>query len=225
MAALRNIASGFRSLFRGKQADRELDEELNAFLEMAAQEKIKHGMSRNDALRAIRLERGNLEVTREVVRSAGWESLVETLWQDLRFAARMLRKSPGFTAVAILTLALGIGANTAVFSVVQGVLLAPLPYREPDRLVTVWLNNFHLNSPTSLSYRDFMDWEHAAPPFEKMSAYASQGFDLSSPGDPEHLEGSEISSDFLSTLGVGLALGREFSAEIVSASMSPQRFP
>jgi predicted permease len=213
MAALQNIANGFRSLFRRKQADRELDEELNAFLEMATQEKIKHGMSRNDALRAVRLERGNLEVTREVVRSAGWESLVETLWQDLRFATRLLRKSPGFTAVAILTLALGIGANTAVFSVVEGVLLAPLPYREPDRLVTVWLNNFHLNSPTSLSYRDFMDWEHAAPPFEKMSAYASQGFDLSSPGDPEHLEGREISSDFLRTLGVQLALGREFSAE------------
>jgi predicted permease len=138
---------------------------------------------------------------------------VETLIQDLRFGLRIFRKSPGFTAIAILTLALGIGANTAIFSIVQGVLLAPLPYREPDRLVTVWLNNFRLKSPTDLSYRDFMDWEHGAPPFEKMSAYAWRSFDLSSPGNPEHLAGREISSGFLSTLGVGLALGREFSKE------------
>jgi predicted permease len=213
MTFLRNLASGFRSLFRSKRVDRELNEELNSFLEVAAEEKMKQGMSRNDALRAVRLEHGSPEVTKEAVRAAGWESFIETSWQDLRFATRMLRKNPGFAAVAVLTLALGIGANTAIFSVVQGVLLAPLPYREPDRLVTVWLNNFHLNSPTNLSYRDFMDWQRAAPPFEKMSAYALRSFDLSSPGNPEHFEGSEISSNFLSTLGVGLALGREFSAE------------
>jgi len=213
MSLLRSMADGLRSLFRKEQLRQELGEELNGFLEMAAEEKMKQGMSRKDALRAVRLERGSLEVTKEVVRAASWESLVEACWQDVRFAARVLRKSPAFAAVAILTLALGIGANTAIFSVVQGILLAPLPYREPDRLVTVWLNNFRLKSPTDLSYRDFMDWERGAPPFEKMSAYAWRSFDLSSPGNPEHLEGREISSDFLSTLGVELALGREFSAE------------
>jgi predicted permease len=201
---------------------------------MAAEEKMKQGMSRKDALRAVRLEQGSLEVTKEIVRSAGWEFLVEACWQDLRFAVRVLCKNPGFAAVAILTLALGIGANAAIFSVVQGVLLAPLPYREPDRLVTVWLNNFRLKSPTYLSYRDFKDWERAAPPFEKMAAYAWRSFDLSSPGNPEHLEGREISSNFLSTLGVELALGREFSAEedrnggapvaIISNGLSRDRF-
>jgi predicted permease len=213
MSLLQTMFSGLRSLFRKKRVENELDDELRGFLEMAAEDKMKQGMSRKEALRSARLERGSLEVSREAVRTSSWESIVETSWQDVRFAARMLRKSPGFASVAILTLALGIGANTAIFSVVQGVLLAPLPYHEPDRLLTVWLNNFHLNSHTYLSYRDFMDWGHAAPPFEKMSAYARRSFDLSSPGNPEHLEGSEISSSFLSTLGVRLALGREFSPE------------
>jgi len=213
MALLRNIANGLRSLFRKKRIEQDLDEELNGYLEMSAEEKIKRGMSREEALRSVRLEQGSREVTQEVVRTASWESIVETCWQDLRFAVRMLRKNPGFAAVAVLTLALGIGANTAIFSVVQGVLLAPLPYREPDRLVMALLNNFRLRSTTDLSYRDFLDWEGAAPPFEKMAAYAWRSYDLSSPGNPEHLEGKEISSRFLSTLGVTLALGREFSAE------------
>src|SRR5258707_700446 len=101
---------------------------------MAAEEKMKDGMSRKEALRAVRLERGSLEVSKEIVRSGGWESFVETCWQDLRFGLRMLRKSPGFTAVAVLTLALGIGANSAIFTLIDVAMLKSLPVMNPSQL-------------------------------------------------------------------------------------------
>ncbi len=136
-----------------------------------------------------------------------------SLWQDLRYGLRTLAKSPSFTVVAVLTLALGIGANTAMFSVLDGVLLAPLPYHEPDRLVLVWLNNLRLKNLTDLSYPDFLDWQREARSFQEMAAFNYQNYDLTSPGTPAHLDGREISSGFFTTLGVQLALGRVFSRE------------
>jgi len=135
-----------------------------------------------------------------------------SLIQDLLFGLRILRKSPGFTAVAVLTLALGIGANTAMFSVMQGAVLAPLQYVNPDRLVIVWENNPRFPR-TWVSYPNFQDWHRSARSFQYMAAFRERGVDFAGPGTPEHLNGKEISSGFFSTLGTKLTLGREFSPE------------
>jgi predicted permease len=208
-----NILNWFRSLFRRNADERDLSDEMRFHLERHIQQNLASGMSPRDARSAALRDFGGLEQVKEQCRDARRVNFLESLLQDVRFGARMLRKNLGFTAVAVLTLALGIGANTAIFSVVQGVLLAPLPFREPDRLVMVWLNNFNLKSITDLSYADFLDWRRSAHSFEGMVAYAWRGFDLSSPGTPEHLQGREISAGYFRTLGVALALGREFSSE------------
>src|SRR5713101_93516 len=211
MSLLRSMAGGLRSLFRKERVRRELDEELNGFLEMAAEEKMKEGMNRKDALRAVRLERGSLEVTKEVVRSVGWETFVETCWQDLRFALRMLRKSPGFTAVAVLTLALGIGANTAIFSLVNGVLLRPLPYRNPNRLTMVWEKSRD-GSRENVGYATYLDWKSQNKSFEEIAIYSSWQPVLQV-GEPEQLGGLRVTSNYFRTLGIHPEIGRDFLPE------------
>src|SRR6266480_3617910 len=176
MSVLRNISSGLRSLFRKEQVSQELDDELNGFLEMAAEEKMKQGMSRKDALRAVRLERGNLEVTKEAVRAAGWESFVETLWRDLRFAARVLRKSPGFTAASVLTLALGVIAETGYNTV-----LAQLPDAgekilvEPRQVIIklVSENYFSVLGVNAIAGRMFTEQEHGGAEPVAVLSYSS----------------------------------------------------
>jgi predicted permease len=138
--------------------------------------------------------------------------MIASLGQDLRYALRQLRKSPEFTAVAVFTLALGIGANTAIFSVVEGVVLAPLHYREPDRLVMVWENNPRFPRVWD-SYPNFQDWQRSAGSFQQMAALREQQIDLTFPGAPSHIKASQISSGFFSTLGTELALGREFTPQ------------
>ena len=131
---------------------------------------------------------------------------------DLRYALRQLHRNPGFTLVAVLTLALGIGVNTGIFSVVEGVLLAPLHYYEPDRLVMVWENNPRFPRVWN-SYPNFKDWQRSAHSFEQMAAFRPQGIDLTAPGAASHLNSSQISRGFFRTLGVELALGREFTPQ------------
>src|SRR5882762_632037 len=207
MSLLRSMTGGLRSLFRKEQVSHELDEELNGFLEMAAEEKMKQGMGRKEALRAVRLERGDLEATREVVRSAGWESFVETSWQDLRFAARTLRKSPGFTAVAVLTLALGIGANTAVFSVVNALVLRPLPVERPKELA--FLENAHYGPGQSFpNYKDLRDRNQT---FAGLIGYRIAPMELETNRGAERIWGYLATGNYFDILGVQPALGRFFN--------------
>jgi predicted permease len=143
---------------------------------------------------------------------------LDTLARDLRYSLRTLTRNPGFTCVALLTIALGIGTNSAMFSVVQGIILAPLPFPEPDRLVFLWQNRPGVPQ-LEASYPNFEDWEHTSRSFDSMSAIAFHNFDLTSPGKAEHLTGIRVTSAFLATLGVKPAIGRDFGAsdDVVNA--------
>ncbi len=141
--------------------------------------------------------------------------------QDLRYALRQLRKSPAFAIVAIVTLAIGIGANTAVFSVLRAVVLAPLPYPQPDQLINLWLYSRTLKYPVNPSYPDLLDWKRSAGSFQRLTAFTAQDFDLTAPGAAEHLSGMQASAGFFATLGVKPALGRDFSPQEDSDSGTP----
>jgi putative ABC transport system permease protein len=188
----------------------DLEQELQSHLQMAAGDRIERGEPAEGARQAARREFGNVALVQQVTRDQwGWRWLDELL-QDLRYGARMLRKNPGFTLVAILTLALGIGANTAIFSVVNGVLLNPLPYPHPEQLVTL-----HESKPNfefgSISFPNFRDWRKDNHTFSSMAISRRFAFSLTGLGEAEQLPGRFISSDFFSTVGVNPVLGRDFA--------------
>jgi predicted permease len=141
-------------------------------------------------------------------------------WQDVRYGLRVLLKSPGFTAIAVLTLALGIGANTALFSVVNGVLLNPLPYPDPDRLVAVYSSTPSFEE-SSISYPNFLDWQKDNHSFSALSAFRTEEYNLTGAGEPERLHGHMITADFFTALGVNPVLGRNILAEEDQAGGAP----
>ena len=217
MSLLRSLSDGLRSLFRKERVSQDLDEELNGFLEMAAEEKINQGMSRVDALRAVRLEQGSLEVTKEVVRAAGWESFVETFWQDLRYGARSLAKNLGFAVVAVLTLALGVGTNTIIFSIIYAVLLTPLPYRDPGRLVVIYDRETRATGLSKLMdlYHDFKEYREHSRSLDRLAGmtWVRGNPTLTGFGASKEVHQAQVTLDFFSLLGVSPALGRTFAQE------------
>ncbi len=198
------------SFWHRQKRESELEEELQSHLQMAAQDRTDRGATPEQARGAARRELGNVGLIKEVTREMwGWASF-ERLVQDLRYGLRMLAKSPGFTAVAILTLALGIGANTALFSVVNGVLLNPLPYPHPEQLV--WLAESKPNFATgSISFPNFQDWQKNNQTFTSMGLSRGYSYNLTGLGEAEQLRGRLISSDFFAVLGVNPAIGRSFA--------------
>jgi predicted permease len=194
-----------------KRRNEELNEEIQGHLELAARENMESGLTPRDAQSAARREFGNIALAEEVTRDMWGGRWFEDLLQDLRCGLRMLRKSPGFAAIAILTLALGIGANTALFSVVNGVLLNPLPYPHPEQVVLVSDTSSALQE-TWISYPDYLDWVRENHSFSPLAAYESEvNFNLLGQGEPERVSVTEVSSTFFPTLGVTPILGRNLS--------------
>src|SRR5205823_14364396 len=138
-------------------------------------------------------------------------NMIGDLGQDVRYGLRMLAKNPAFTAIAVLALALGIGANSAIFSVVNAILLRPLPYKNPDQLVMVWENATHLGFPKNTpSPANFLDWQRQNSVFTGIAAMVERSFNLTGVGEPERLDGRRVSANLFDVLGVPTLLGRTF---------------
>ena len=219
MALFNRVIGGFRALFRRTRVEQELDEELREYLEAVAEEKVRAGMSREAALRAARVEMGSPEAVKDRVRDVGWESLVDTLRQDVRVAIRMLRRSPGFAAAAIATLGLGIGGTTAIFSVVDGLFLrAPEGVADAARLRRVYIKRDAGNLTTPVggpgSWVDYVTMHNSGPAFVGVGAYfPPELVDLGRGATAEQVLADVVSHDFLQVLGVRLAIGRFFLPE------------
>jgi putative ABC transport system permease protein len=210
----------------------EIVEELSQHLDDRYNDLVTRGVSPAESYRAALEELSESEVltrelrrveriiTREpVVLGTGRRNMIADLWQDLRYGARSLRKNPGFTAIALITLALGIGANTAIFSVVNGVLLRPLPYPEPDRLAMVYgINLQSAQDRTPLCALDFLDWKSQNQVFQSQAGFSTNRFSYTGGESPEQIEGAWVTADFFSTIGVQPVLGRGFLPDEDQAS-------
>ncbi len=203
--------------WRRFRKDEELKREIQSHLEMATRDRLDRGEAADKATHTVHREFGNVDLVREVTRRQWGGRWLENLFQDLRFGLRVLGKNPGFTAVALLVLALGIGANTAIFSVVNAVLLRPLPFRNPGQLFLVWhvppQKSFPGTSTFSVSPANYLDWQNQNHVFERMAALGLRRFNLSGRGEPESVAGSHVAADFFTLLGVQAGLGRTFISE------------
>jgi putative ABC transport system permease protein len=212
------IGSRVRSWSRANlwrsRAEKEMDSELRFHLEARAADLEHGGVPRQEALRRARLEFGAVDKTKEECREARGTHLAETVMQDLRYGLRMMLRAPGFTAMVVLVLALGIGANTAIFSVVNAVLLRPLPFDQPDRLVQIWHTPPQASFPGvkefPVSPANFIDWRAQSRAFEGMSAYGFGRYTLTGSGEPEAIRVCAATSGFFSILHVRPLLGRNF---------------
>jgi putative ABC transport system permease protein len=205
---------------RRKRMLDDLDQDIRDHIARETQDNIDRGMTAEEARYAAVRKFGNVTRMKEETREVWSVVWLQQLVEDIRFGLRLLRKNPGFTAVAVLTLALGIGANAAVFSVVYAVLLRPLPYTDPARLIVL-----HETTPrvgeVSVSFQNFFDWRAASRTFAQMAAVESVDFNLAGITQPENISGDAVSPNFLSMMGVRPFLGRDFDASEEKAGTAP----
>jgi MacB-like periplasmic core domain len=206
--------SWVRAALGRSRMESDMNTELRFDIEACAEDLVRKGLPRQEAMRRARMEFGGIERAKEECREARRVSFLESLTQDVRFGLRMLCKSPGFTAVAVLTFTLGIGANTAIFTVAYNVLLRPLPYRDASCLVMVWEDSSAYGFPQDTpAPGNFASWKSQNNVFADMAALRGGDFDLTGAGNPEQFRGVEITANIFPLLGVKPALGRNISPE------------
>jgi putative ABC transport system permease protein len=212
MNVFRHLTAGLKELVRRDKTESELTEELNTYLHDAAEAKVREGATPEEALRSARLELGGMETVKHEVRAVGWEFAIEVFLQDARYGVRMLSKSAVFTAVAVTAIAIGIGANTAMFSLVDAILLRPLPYPEPQRLIVVGTQQRGRSEMDLMGTADFLAWRDHQQSFEQVAVLdqAGKSFALSGMGAPERIPGVGVSANFFSMFGVAPLKGRGF---------------
>ena len=216
MGQLRALSDRLHGLLRREAVIADMDEEMRLHLEMQAEANVEKGMSPEEARHAALRMFGNFDSLRERGYEVRGGGMLETFLQDLRYAARMLAKSPAFTAVAVLTLALGVGANTAIFSFVEAVLLRALPFRHAERTVVLWENNRVENRPHNvLSPANYFDWRDQAKSFDEMAAIADRRVNLTGEGAPEEVPIQLVSPNLFTLLGAEAAVGRTFRPDDV----------
>ena len=203
-----------RSLLRRGQLEQELDDELRYHLERKTEENIAKGVGEQEARRSALIAMGGIERVKEECRDARNVNFIQTVLQDFRFGLRMLRKNPGFSAVAVLTLALGIGATTAMYSVTYATLIEPLPYPRPDRLVMVWPQLQH-KRVWGASVGDFLDWKQQNRVFWDLNAATGSAstFNLATSSRPEYVVAQAVTPGYYDMIGISLLLGRNFLPE------------
>lgn len=211
---LRAFVAKVRGFLRGRRRDAEFDEEVQEHLQLLAERFEAQGMTKDDAASAARRQFGNTTLLQQDRRELQTLPVIESLWEDLRFATRVLGKSPGFTLIALLTLTLGLGINCAIFTVVNAVLLRPLAYPDSGRLVLIERHFPEITIPAA-SVTKFLFWREHSRVFESMTGYssASSGVNLTGAREPEHLRSLRVSADFFLALGVQPVLGRSFTPD------------
>ena len=205
------IYAAFRNLFRREKVERDLDAEVRSYSDLLLEEKMSSGMNANEAKRAARASMIGPEQLKEEIRGARAGAWLESLWQDLRFGVRTLRKKPAFTFIAVLSLALGVGAATAIFTLVDRVLLQPLPYQNSSQLV--WMTEqTNANDSTGVSWLNFQDWKQLNHAFTEMAGYRDAGFPLAEQGFSGLASGRYVTANYFELMGIHTLLGRTFQA-------------